>query len=65
MSDRDARLLDFLLREAGGDAHFKRGLELPPFVLAIAVGAGRHAFETGDENAVGESLRMLETGKHL
>jgi hypothetical protein len=39
MSDRDARLLRLLLREAGCDAHFQRWLEFPPIVFA-ARGSG-------------------------
>jgi len=54
--DRDTRLLDLLLREASGDAHLECGLELPTFVLAVAVGCGWHTSETGDEHAVGECL---------
>lgn len=56
MADDNAGLLDLLLRQAGGDANLERGLELPAVVLGVAVGRQGHAFEAGDENAVGEGL---------
>ncbi len=57
MSDRDARLLDLFLREAGCDAYFQRRLEFPAFVFA-AGGAG-HALETSDEDAVQKGLSRV------
>lgn len=57
MSDRDARLLDLFLREAGRDAYFQRRLEFPAFVFA-ARGA-RHALETSNEDAVQEGLSRV------
>ena len=56
MSNRNACLLNLLLRKAGCDTDFQRGLEVPGFIFAIgAVGYG-HAFEACDEDAVGEGL---------
>jgi hypothetical protein len=57
MSNRDARLLDLFLREAGRDAYLQCRLEFPAFLFA-AGGAG-HALETSDENTVQESLSRI------
>lgn len=56
MSNRNARLLNLLLRKTSSDAYFERRLKFPAYVLAVcAVGDG-HAFEAGYEDTVGESL---------
>jgi hypothetical protein len=58
MSNRNARLLDLLLRKTSGDADFERWLEFPAFVFAIcAIGYG-HTFQARDEDAIGESLQL-------
>lgn len=58
MSNGNARLLNLLLCETGSNADFEGRLQLPLLVLAVCAGGNGHAFETGDEDAVGEGLGL-------
>lgn len=55
MPDRDSCFLNLFLCETGRDADLESRLEFPILVFTTAWSDG-HTLETGDENAVCESL---------
>jgi hypothetical protein len=62
MPDRNARPLNLLLTQPRRHTHFQRGLRLPDRFFGRA--GTRHAFEAGDEHAVGESLTSTRRISH-
>lgn len=59
MPNCDAGLFYIFFRQACGHADLECWLKFPVVILAIRAVRDWHALESGDENAVGQSLILL------